>query len=305
MEEIKSLFFSTLGQEIEVQKKKPQPFTPAWNVSEELDTSEFKKLEETLSQAKLLGLKGKPKNAILKAFDRYLINCHFLGEIKYNQRLAARVFKRWWQELSDSTIESLLLCPFLNLEVNKKVKIGQFELYPVEKTGNTKDLEKKIYELLGFKIRDFIRIREMEPYRLFYFLGGSAIRIKKRTPKREDFFDILNFPEPGTYELREEMEKFSILLHLFKQGDFEIGSYHYSTVSAFTAGDIRMGEKRYTSGYQYPLVNKSEISRVRKFYNKYYPLISKIDELPTPLQIGVEYFGSSYTKLNLHERLLI
>lgn len=303
------LFFSVLKQEVELISQKKLPFTPAWNISEEINSSEFLELINRLfSDQQLKDIYETEENikaAFLRAVDRYLINVSFSGKLKFDKRLAKKIYLKWKTEVFDSKVEIVVLASVLNFEVNKPLKFGNVEFFPVLKNGPIIELEKNIYKLLGFRgVRDIKRMDELASFKIAYFLGGNAIRVKAKFPKRKEFYKYPSFPEPGHKDLIQNIRNFSILLRIFKSGDFLVGSYHTVVSSHFTPGEVRSGEIKYSNGYQYPLVDKSEIIRFRYFVKKYLPSIESLDTLPTGLQIGLEYLNSSYEKIKVHEKFI-
>lgn len=306
--DIESLFYNCLQEEVERIKRSRAPFIPAWNVSEELSSQSFITLVKTLgSDKKLLEIYGSEDNikaALLRAFDRYLINISFTGKIQFQKRLANKVFKKWYIELYNPEIENIVLASLLNFEVNKPLTMGDIEFLPVIKTGKAVELERNLYKLLGYDVKEIRRVDEFSQYKIVYFLGGNALRIRGSFKKRQEFYKYPSFPEPGHTELESKIKRFAIVLRLFKAGDFVIGSYHSAISSPFTPGMVQSGERRYTGGYQYPLVDRNEIRRFRLFATKTFPIIQGLDQLPLPIQIAVEYFNSSYEKMAIHEKFI-
>lgn len=309
METKKQLFDICLKQEIELISNRGIPFVAGWNVSETLNTAEFNRLiNRLISTPHIKAMyvnEENIKSSVLRAFDRYLINISFTDSIKYDRKLANRVFKCWEEELADPKIKTVILASMLNFEVNRPVKFGDVELLPITKNGKVIELENNLYKLLGFKgIRDIKRNNEFASYRITYFLGGNAIRVKGKFPKREEFYRSIMLPEIGYQELLQKITNFVTLLRLFKSGDFKVGSYHYAISSPFTPGEVHFGETKYSNGYQYPLVDKKEIVKLRYFVKKFLPVIEKLESLPPGLQIGIEYLRSSYEKIQNHEKFI-
>lgn len=306
---IKNLFLECLQEEINSIKKKNLPVYAAWNISDELTCPSFNRLVKLLLSdpdlVKIYSSEDNIKASILRAFDRYLINISFQGELKYRKRMANRVFKRWVDEIRNPNIEIVILASLLNLEVNRPIKIGDIELVPIPKSGKVLDMERKIYELLGYRgVREIRRTDELAQFHITYFLGGNALRVKGSYKKRPDFYKYPSFPEPGYDELQRKVRDFVFLLRLFKYGDFIVGSYHSTVSSPFTPGEFHSGETKYTSGYQYPLVDRNEIRRLKSFSRKILPLLQNMGSLPLSVQIGIEYLNSSYEKREIHEKFI-
>jgi len=283
---------------------------PEWNMAHNMPsgrelqkTIQLALLDKTLRQ--LYQTNEAIEGTIYRFIDRYLINQSFKGDLKYSPREVRKIYTRWSKEVFSDQLEIVVMASVLNIEVNRVVNIGDFELIPIIKSGKVLDLEKNILKLLGFRgVKDIRPVNEYSQYHHSYFFGGNALRIKGSFPKRSDFYQYPSLPENGSQELQKKISDFVTILRLFKEGDFVLGSYHYSTVSPFTPGEMQIGERKYNNGLQYPLVDKNEIMRLRKFTHKFLPVVEKLDQLPLPIQIGVEYLNSSYEKVKMHEKFI-
>lgn len=246
------------------------------------------------------------RNLINKAFFRYIAGLFVIEQKGYQYQLANRIFHIWYKEILQEEYQNVCMAALLNFEVSRKIIIGGFEILPFDKRGGLLENELNFYKLLGFtkvkKIKFFQN--EFTEANSTYFLGGNVIRIIQHITKSESFYEGAAFYAPDYLENRNKMTIFISLLRIFKRGDMKMGNYYSAVTSMFFPQGLYIhGGEKYSNGYQYPLVDKKEIRRLREFYNRHYIALSD-NSLPNQIKIGLEYFNSSFDKKEMHEKLI-
>lgn len=309
-----NIFLDYIKEEVVIWTKRTPPQllnVPAWAVSENfIEGPEGKKLLRILrNDRKLLEIYSNENNikALLnKAFNRYLINLTLSEKTGFRLRLAKNLFKQWHKEIYSKEFDYIVLSPLLNFEVNKKIKIGDFELYPIKKSGKFLELEGQVYKMLGYdKIKKLKYFGDFPQYYYSFFSRGSAVRLKRRVKKPEDFYSVGRPHYPEYEEFKRDIDDFLCILRLFKEGDTRIENYFTSTTSIFQPDFVSYsGGIIYYGGYQYALVDNGEIKRLQHFYNRISERFKKNSSISNQLKIAIEYFNSSFNKLKTHEKLI-
>jgi len=309
-----NIFLDFIKEEIAIWTERTPPLllnAPAWHVSENfIEGPKGKKWFKILqTDKKLLEIYSDENNikALLnKAFNRYLINLILSEKTGFHLRLAKNLYKRWYKEIYSKEFDYIVLSPLLNFEINKKIKIGDFELYPIKKSGLFLELEGQVYKMLGYnKIKKLKYFGDFPQYYYSFFSRGSAIRLKRKVKKPEDFYSVGRSHFPEYEDFKKDIENFLCILRLFKEGDTRIENYFTSTTSIFQPDFVSYsGGIVYYGGYQYALVDKGEIRRFRYFYKKISKHLKKNTLISNQLKIAIEYFNSSFNKLKVHEKLI-
>lgn len=309
---MKNAFCEYIKEEIKIwDERKPPISFPAWHVSENfVEGPKGEYLLDMLYSRRALKRLYKTKERIGKiisrAFNAYINMLFEKKKEGYQRGLAVKIFNEWIEEVSSPRSSALILVPVIHLKINRKIKIGEIELFPVKQSGRFIELESQIHQLLEYpKKRRFVTMTSLTQSYLPFFRNASALRIKYVFNKPDTFFDYTSFPPPGYEKAREKIDNFVTLLRLFKEKDLRIENYFSSLSSLFVPSVISYsGGLRQYAGSKYLLTDEREIRRFRVFLKKLLPILQELDRLPGSVQIGIEYFNSSFQKTKTHERFI-
>ena len=309
---MKNAFCEYIKEEIKIWDERKPPFSiPAWHLSENF--VEGPKGESLLNilysrnrLKRLYKTKERIEKVISRAFNVY-INILF-GKKKegYQHGLAIKIFNDWIKEINSPHSSAVILAPVICLNINRKIKFGRIELFPIEKSGRIVELENQIHKLLEYPEEGKFAALVGFPQSYFpFFMYSSALRIKYIFDKPDTFFDYASSPPPGYEKARKKVDNFITLLRLFKEGELRIENYFSSLSSLFVPSltSYTGGLGHYAIG-KYSLIDEKEIKRFRIFFKKLFPILLKIDKLPNSMQIGIEYFNFSFQKTRTHEKFI-
>lgn len=243
---------------------------------------------------------------VSRAFNVYLNTLFERGKHGYYRSIAIWVFNRWIKEIASADSQAIVLAPVINLNVDRKVKFGEIELYPIKKSGSVAELEGQIHELLGYpKKRSSVTLAAFSQAYPPFFMRSSALRVEYTFKKPDTFFDYTSWPPPKYQESVKLANSFVALLRLFKEKDLRVENYFSSLASLFVPSAISYsGNLTSYAGEEYSLVDRKEIGRLRTFYARIFPTLLEPKSLPIHIQIGIEYFNSSFQKIKPHERFI-
>jgi hypothetical protein len=306
-------FCEYIKEEIVIwDQRKPPIFSgAAWHVSENfVEGQKGKSLVTKLySDAKLKNLyatEERLSKIVSRAFNVYLNLLIEKNKSGYHKSIAIWVFNRWIKEISSADSQAIVLAPVINLRVDKKIKFGEIELYPIQKSGKVIELEGQIHNLLGYpKKRNAVMLAAYSQAYFPFFMHASALKIEYRFKKPDTFFDYTSWPPPKYHESISLLESFVLLLRLFKEKSIRVENYFSSLASLFVPSAISYsGNLGMYAGEEYKLVDQKEINRLRAFYKKILPTLLEQKNLPIHIQIGIEYFNSSFQKTKTHEKFI-
>ncbi len=312
MLKMKNAFCEYIQEEIEIwNTRKPPLSTPAWHLSENfVEGQKGKKLRNLLYKDEKLKRLYKTKERISKIISRaFNVYINVLSERKkegYKQGLATKVFNDWIKEINSSRSSGVILTPVICLDIGRSIRFGEIELFPIAKSGKIIELEAQIYKLLEYpKKRKSVTFTAFSQSYFPFFMHASALRIRYVFNKPDTFFDYSSFPPPGHDKAKQKIDNFITLLRLFKRSDLRVENYFSSLSSLFVPSFVSYsGSLSQRAGKDCSLVDEREIRRLRAFFNKLIPALQKLSELPSSIQIGIEYFNSSFQKVYPHERFI-
>lgn len=309
---LKKEFFDYIKEELNILDKSGYKYNlPAWHVSKNfVEGPVGNRVVDLLYGINKVKRIYKTRNMVTKivsrAFNRYLIDVYGANKQGYQYNVALKLFHRWIKEIKSTQASMYILVPVINLEVNRKIKLDNIEIFPIEKNGRLIELEEQIYRLF-----DTTMPRNPGPFGPFsqsyfsFFQWGSAVRLKHTFNKPESFYGVASFPPPKYEKAKDKIHNFVTILRLFKPGGIKSGNYFSSSSSLFMWGGIsHSGQVLFPSGEKYKLNTEKEIRRLRRFYNKYSSTFQNLDSLPSSVHIGIEYFNSSFQKTKMHERFI-
>lgn len=309
---MRNVFCEYIKEEIKIWNKRKPPFsTPAWHISENfVEGQKGKSLLNLLYKNGKLRRLYKTKERISKIISRaFNVYINILSEKKkegYKQGLATKVFNDWIKEINSPRSSGVILTPVICLSVNRKIRFGEIELFPIAKSGKIIELEAQIYKFLEYpEKRKSVTFTAFSQSYFPFFMHASALRIRYVFNKPDTFFDYSSFPPPGYEKAKQKIDSFITLLRLFKGSDLRIENYFSSLSSLFVPSFVSYsGSLSQRAGKDYSLVDEKEIRRLRAFFNKLFPALQKLSRLPSSMQIGIEYFNSSFQKMQTHERFI-
>lgn len=265
----------------------------------------LKLLTEEPSIIRIYKNEARIRTIINRTFNRYLINLYVSEKEGYSQYIVNLLSNKLLVFLKNPNFVQTLLTPLLNVEVTNTLKFGEFEIVPINKNGSLIDQEINLYKILGLKIT---KLKQVEPTAQFFhsnFAGGNALRIKITLTKPEDFYERIMANLQDSETLTKKIQTFVTILRLFKDADIREGNLIWSNDSALIPYPVGSnGGAVSNNGYQYPLVDKHEIRKLHIFFNKFFNPLLNASSFPDQLQLGIEYFNSSYTKTSTHEKFI-
>lgn len=309
---MKDAFCEYIKEEIEIWNERKPPFLAlVWHISENfVEGPKGESLRDMLYSRdrlkRLYKTEERLEKIISRAFNVYLNTLFEKKKEGYQRGLATKIFNGWIKEISSPRSNAVILAPAIHLKVNRKLKIGEIELFPIKQSGEIVELESQIHELLEYpKKRRSVTMSSFHQSYFSFFMNSSALRIRYSFDKPETFFDYASLPPPGYEKAEKKVDNFITLLRLFKDKDIRIMNHFSSLSSLFTPSLIsHSGSLRHYAGSEYSLTDEAEIRRLRTFFKKLFPILQEIDKLPSAVQIGIEYFNSSFQKTMLHERFI-
>lgn len=309
---MKNAFCEYVKEEIIIWDKRKPPFsTPAWHVSKNfVEGPKGISLLNLLYKKKELKRLYKTEERISKIISRaFNVYINILLEKKkegYKQGIATKVFNDWIKEINSPRSSGVILIPVICLNINREINFGEIDLFPIKKSGNIIELESQIYNLLEYpKKRKSVTLAAFSQSYFPFFMYASALRIRYVFNKPDTFFDYSSFPPPGHEKAKQKIDSFITLLRLFKGSDLRVENYFSSLSSLFVPSFVSYsGNLSQRAGKEYPLVDEKEIRRLRIFFKKLFATIQKLNKLPSSIQIGIEYFNSSFQKMQTHEKFI-
>ncbi|KKQ74530.1 MAG: hypothetical protein US96_C0030G0010 [Candidatus Woesebacteria bacterium GW2011_GWB1_38_5b] len=306
-------FCEYIKEELDIWVRRKPPFSvgAVWHVSENFVEGPKGNLlvtklysDKTLND--LYKTEERLKKIISRAFNVYINILFEKNKNGYYRSIATWVFKRWIKEINSASSQAIVLAPVINLRVDKKIQIGEIELYPIKKSGTVVELESQIHNLLGYpKKRNSVMLAAFSQAYFPFFMHASALKIEYSFKKPDTFFDYTSWPPPNYQESVNFVNSFILLLRLFKDKDLRVENYFSALASLFVPSAISYsGNLGSYAGEEYTLVDQKEINRLRAFYKKILPTLLESKNLPMHIQIGIEYFNSSFQKTKTHERFI-
>ncbi|NMB83390.1 MAG: hypothetical protein GYA14_16390, partial [Ignavibacteria bacterium] len=217
---MQNIFCEYIKEEIDIwDRRKPRIFSgAAWHVSENFVEGPKGKLlvNKLYADARLKSLYSTEERLgkiVSRAFNVYINLLDERNKNGYHKRIAVWVFDRWINEISSANSQAIVLAPVINLKIDRKVKFGEIELYPIKKSGTIVELESQIHNLLGFpNKRSSVTLTAYSQSYFPYFMHSSALKLEYVFKKPDTFFDYSSWPPPKYQDSVDLVNSFITLL---------------------------------------------------------------------------------------------